>query len=223
MNRILKLIFISALVWACNKSTEPGNDTAGVCTETQNHCGLTASVTGSIVSADKKPIADADVELFVKSGTILKKTSAIVAKDSSVGKTKTDANGKFNFIKLPGGDFVLNAIKDSLGSTQDFSLKKDEKKDLGSITIINNGIIIGKVEHSIVQQAQNAYAVINEIGVQTNISKAGDYTFNNVPVYNNYTITIYNGGNVVPSTLDKVIVAVQSGKATLWIRPEPQP
>ena len=217
MKRIIQLLSLCVLVWACSKpATSPKDEIAGCSSETQNQeCG---SVAGSVVGSDGKPVEGATVEAFLKAGTVLKKASAAMARDSSAGTAKTDANGKYLIDGLLGADYTLKVVKDdSLGAALEFSLGKGEDKTLAPITIINNGIIIGQVDRSIVQQAENAYAVINEIGQQTLITKQGDYTFNNVPVYNNYTITIYTGEKAdqpVPSSLDKATVEVQAGKVT---------
>jgi alpha-tubulin suppressor-like RCC1 family protein len=223
MKRIIQFLSLCMLVWACSKSaTSPKDGVAGCSSETQNQdCG---SVAGSVVSSDGKPVEGATVEVYLKDGTILKKTSSVSVADSSRGSDKTDASGKYLIDKLPGAEYTLKVVKDdSLGAAQEFSLAKGEEKTLPPITIINNGIIIGKVDRSIVQQAENAYAVINEIGQQTNISKAGDFTFNNVPttINNTYTINIVNkdgtpyvdkNGKPVVSGLENLAVTVKSGE-----------
>ncbi len=215
MKRILFTLIMAIFAWNCSKSgkDDGGDCITGVCSETR--------VIGTILDGDGKPVQGAEVAIYRKTSTVAKAKKAVssaAAADSLAGKVTTKADGKFEFNGVPQGEYVLNSVKDTLGVTKAFALAKDEKKDLGNLTLVNNGIIIGRMEGGIVQQAENAYAVINEIGQQTNISKSGDYTFNNVPVTTtnvSYTITIYNGDKtVLASKLDDILILVESNKAT---------
>lgn len=212
--RLIHLIAISLMAWACNSGKDAKDDcpnpVAGVCSETNS------TALGKIADSDGKPVAGAKVVLIGVSVAKTAKRSALsrAAADSALDSLVTGSDGAFEFDSLVSGSYRVKAVKDTFGVVQDFSLGEGEKKDLGTLTIINNGIIIGKVDRSIVQQAENAYAVITEIGVQTNVTQEGNYTFNNVPTYNNYTIVIVSDGKTIPSSLDGKEVKVESGKAT---------
>lgn len=184
---------------------------AGVCSETQNQCGGTAAVTGFVLDGAGMPAADADVALVMGKDGIAKRSAAAGA-DSVVATGKTRSDGGYSFDKLKAGKYLLKCAKDTLGVTQEFELKEGEKKSLPGVTLVNTGIILGKVDRSIVQQGTGNVAILNEIGQQVNITVNGDFTFVNTPVYNNYTITILVGGKEVKSGLEDKVIKVEPGK-----------
>jgi hypothetical protein len=188
------------------------NNLVGTTSETDTGC----AVAGLIQYSGNAAVIHAGVILhdqrLLKRITLNK--TAVVPSLIRSGSTYTNINGFFRFDSVDTGRYLVEINDhDTLGAVLPTQINHGDTLKTVNGILVKFGTIIGKIDTAGIGKNRNAVIYLPELGRTISIDAAGNFTINNLPVWN-YQLRLAIQDTIVRLPLDSILIPVKSADTT---------